>query len=233
MKSRSLIPQIGKTERMQLLFYLANQNKIDALSANQSGHNVMLKQIRVQHSVATFSLSDSRSLKKLALNNNTVVGGNSYRTIYRGEKHRYACSYVDHMNDTYDVICTLFDSCAYITIHLTYVNYGAYRWDGVFINELVWNGKLCSDNFQISRLLSNTVYQGWYRDNSKQSFRWVKKFRRDLVTTGQIRSCINSWSWPKQLIGDSHLRYVVDAIIRLMENNTLSKYKINSNSQSV
>jgi hypothetical protein len=70
-------------------------------------------------------------------------GGNSFRAMYKGRKHFQTCAYVDYSNDTYDVICRLYNACADVSVHVTYVNYGAYRWDGEYINKIVYSGKVC------------------------------------------------------------------------------------------
>lgn len=122
-------------------------------------------------------------------------GGNSFRTIYRAANHRQACAYVDNADDTYDVICWLIDECADISIHLTYVAYGAYTWTGAYINRLVWRGTVCANRttadtastvsksdsqrerqrFATSIDSAARAFASWWRQNATQQLIWVSE----------------------------------------------------------
>jgi hypothetical protein len=112
-----------------------------------------------------------------------IRGGDSFRTIYRAANHRQACAYVDNADDTYDVICRLVDECANVSIHLTYVAFGAYRWDGAYINRLIWRGTVCANASTTTTQRQNgnkngvalaaSAFVGWWRANTTQPLRWV------------------------------------------------------------
>lgn len=191
--------QWGQTEKAQLLTYLANASAIHASPANNTYHCHIVTVSRpsfVHQSAVVFNLVDNynsyhgNAASAAACSARLVAGGNSFRSIARTEYHRYACTYRDNADDTYDVICPIYDvtvndddvtACINITIHVTYVNYGAYRWDGVYINDLLWASPVCSPAKTTTTgteaprpVLASLAYTGWYRDRVTDPWRWVR-----------------------------------------------------------
>jgi hypothetical protein len=132
---------IGYTERDQLLLFLSHSDLIDNTTASYTGHNVSVTAINI-------TTLDGLQAVVIRLHDDVTPmsrmrGGNSFHAMYKGHSHRQVCAYVDYVDDIYDVICRLYDACADVSVHVTYVNYGAYRWDGEYVNKIVYSGKVC------------------------------------------------------------------------------------------
>jgi hypothetical protein len=226
---------IGYTERQQLLTYLSHTSQIDSQNSQYDAHDITVASVTLTTidgtPAAIIRLHDV--VQQDPVNNSTsfttstrVRGGNSYRTICTGTHHRQACAYVDHANDMYDVVCRLYDTCNDVSIYVTYVAFGAYRWDGVYVNKLVWRHNVCQNQSRSqsqSQTLndSDTVanYSGWYRDTEHEPLRWLASNGQELPTDRQMQSCLEALPSPIELIGDSHLRYTYNEIISRTDTN--------------
>ena len=49
----------------------------------------------------------------------------------------YTCPYIDYSNRTYEILCHIYDQYTNVTITLTCLDFGAYRWYGRFINKTI------------------------------------------------------------------------------------------------
>ena len=214
---KKVLQRIGNTEKQQLLIYLANRDAIDKFSAKKFGHNVTVLSVECLNYVAYFKLRDHWNIGKNDVT--SFYGGNSFRIIYRGSRHRYACPYNDSMDNNYIITCVMYDPCTFITIHLTYVYYGAYRWDGVFANDLVWSGNVCYKNHSAVNKFRDDTYKGWYRNTHTDNFRWINKNYKELLSQNQTRLCFNRTMPPIEFLGDSQLRYALNTIISIVSTD--------------
>jgi hypothetical protein len=237
---------IGYTERQQLMTYLANSHIIDKQSTSYyNEHDVQATEVAIEQingiPVAIIRLQDVGKALHLASKlpvaperNNSmsrICGGNSYRSEYSGPQHYQLCTYVDYANDTYDVICKMYDTCADVSISVTYVAFGAYRWDGQFVNVNLFMRRVCNNITAKLRGFKDSAYTGWYRDNITQPLRWIPSYGQELPTDSRMKACLSALPLPVEFVGDSHMRYVFDGIISKKGANNFTSGKLKTQTE--
>ena len=171
-------------------------------------------------------LSGKRRRKNIC--GSTVMGGASFQTIVTSEQRQYSCPFIDYVNGTYDVICKLYDSkCCNISVTLSYMDFGAFRWNGNYIGSKVWSRSICQPKTRYWNDYNSFV--GWYRDNRTMPWRWVRS-SQELMTDEQSRECIALLPFTV-LFGDSHLRYALYYWLHLTGKlkPSLAAKKVNEN----
>ena len=157
-------------------------------------------------------LTDNRSI--------IHIGGASFTTIAISERYHFECPFIDYENGTYDVICQFRDNCHNMTITLMHLDYGSYRWNGLLVNQILWQGQICRKTKQKT---SCTPYTGWYRYGSKWPWKWMNKNKIvHFLDKEAIRHCHNNKSISIDLIGDSHMRLFLEYWLYM--NDYLHKY---------
>jgi hypothetical protein len=102
--------------------------------------------------------------------------------------------------------------CYNVSVVLLYIDYGAYRWDGVFINATIWRETVCvsdvSDSVDNSSVEQLPPYTGWMRHNETSPWVWVhrNKVRQSLLPSEAMKCLQESSVAAIELFGDSHLR---------------------------
>jgi hypothetical protein len=98
--------------------------------------------------------------------------------------------------------------CYNVSVVLLYMDYGAYRWDGVFINATIWRETVCvSDTVDKSSVEQLPPYTGWMRHNVTSLWVWVHRNKvRQSVPSSEAIKCLQDNSLAKELFGDSHMR---------------------------
>jgi hypothetical protein len=228
---------IGYTERQQLMTYLTNSHIVDKQSTSYSKlHDIKATKVSVEQirgiPVAIIRLQEVKKLLQSAikcattpaLNNSMsrICVGNSYRSEYSGPKHYQLCPYDDYTNDTYDVICKMYDTCADVSISVTYVAFGAYRWDGQFVNFNVFRRRVCSKTKAKLRTFRESANTGWCRDNITQPLRWISSYGQELPTDARMKACLSALPLPVEFFGDSNMRYAFDGIISRTKDGAIN-----------
>jgi hypothetical protein len=198
------VSEIGVTEKHQLLYYLNHRQLIHGTLPQSTHHHFVINSTLTSHRLV-FRLTDTRISDQ-----GRGHGGASFRTVVSSSKYLYACPYTDYVNSTYDIVCSWMTAgCYNVSVVLLYMDYGAYRWDGVFINATIWRETVCvSDPVDNSSVEQLPPYTGWMRHNETSPWVWVhrNKVRQPLPPSEAIK-CLQDNSLAKiELFGDSHLR---------------------------
>ena len=197
----------GSTEAKQLMKLLNHSSLGDTFISEWN------TKIKVNFSVNTLITHDCCAIIRLVDNSCQTAnvsrllpqGGSSFRSVVVNERRLYSCPFIDYFNGTYDVVCRLYDECHNVSIVLDYLDYSAFRWDSKLMEQLLFVGNICR---QHNTKHFYDPYIGWYRNNSKDPWRWVRG-EKDVMTDDQLRSCIAKLPSPMFFIGDSHLRYTL------------------------
>ena len=192
---------IGQTELNQLCRFLNKQHFIEKHLPQLGLHNFLIT-FHSNWSTTVIQITDQRKISQ-------HFGGASFRVIVRTDHRLFACPYIDYEDGTYDIICqTNVDIQHDITVTLTYIDYGAYRWDGVFFNQTLWNGQI-TNNITMSAI-DQLHYVGWYRNNREEAWRWIRAGNREILSDDELRTCIKKQTTLVDMIGESHLGYVYE-----------------------
>ena len=208
---------IGQTELNQLYYYLQNSIKIDTFLPQTTSHHFFIT-VSTRQCTTFIRLEDQRGISHR-------IGGASFRTVVHSDHYLFACPYVDYTNGTFDVICETNTGFRHnITLILTYLDFGAFRWDGVFINDTLWHGQVLANDCEP---LDKASYVGWYRDNNQQSWRWITK-NTEILSSKELRACIKTQLSAVEMFGECHLEIAFQYLLFLFDKLTpdIVTYKV-------
>ena len=212
----------GYTEKQQLLRFIADN------TTNESKHFVRKRKVIVKFSTEKVTVFDccvvirlidsrGRQFKDSLL---MLGGGASLQSLALSDNRVYSCPFVDHFNGTYDVVCRLYDECHNISITLSYVHYGAFKWDKYYLGMSLFSKTVCRHQPGLKHNFG--PYIGWYRDKTRSKWRWMRG-DKEMMTDDQSRSCIARLPYPILLFGDSHLCFTLYFWLQL-----INKFSINT-----
>lgn len=152
------------------------------------------------------------------------MGGASFLSLAQNDQRIYTCPYIDYANGTYDVVCpSVTSSCINISVTLTFLDFGAYRYKKASINRIVWSNKVCFMSKAHTALESTSKFPGWYmntttvriKNDSHSSTvvqrRWFTGTRFITpLNQSQALHCLRNTKRTFYLVGDSHIRRVME-----------------------
>ena len=204
---------MGQTELSQLYRYLNLSLLIETFLPQRLYHNFDIS-VNNKTCLTVIRLQDKRYLPNLY----NITGGAGFRTVVSTDHHLFACPYVDYTNGTYDILCLTNTGYRHdITLILTYIDYGAFRWDGLFINDTLWRGQILNNNCQPT--ITRSTYIGWYRDDRQSDWKWVRG-NKEIISDNDLRSCIRNQKTMVEMVGDSHLAFVYQYLYYLFNKLT-------------
>jgi hypothetical protein len=177
------------TEKHQLLYYLNHRQHIHRTLPQSTHHHFVINSTLTSHRLVV-RLTDARTSHQ-----SQGHGGASFRTVVVSSKYLYACPYTDYVNSTYDIVCSWMTAgCYNVSVVLLYMDYGAYRWDGVFINATIWRETVCvSDSVDISSVEQIPPYTGWMRHNKISPWKWINRNRvRQSLPSSEAKKCLQT-----------------------------------------
>ena len=201
----------------QLFYYLNNSFEIENYFSQSIYHRFLINVSTVQ-CITFIRLQDQRKMPR-------QIGGASFRTIVRSAHYLFPCPYVDYANGTYDVICQTYCGLKYeITLILTYLDFGAFRWDGIFINDTLWHEQILPSGHEP---VNKKFYVGWYRDSNQQDWKWIRG-HKETLTHGELRACIRKQISKVEMLGECHLQFAFQYLHLLFKKLTpdIVTYKV-------
>ena len=204
------------TEMLQLLTYLNNVSYYNKIKPSTAfSFNVEILQIN--YNKVCIEIRDKRFDSPFLR-----LGGASFQIKAIGKIHLYYCAYVDNFNGVYHVACNLYENNTSISIILLFLDFGAYRFDGILIKTVIWENNVMRNNkiFSSHVIPHQSVYTGWHKDNEQHGWTWVK-YGKNQLSENELRSCVERLP-SIEAIGDSHLRYALFYMLYLSGNLTLN-----------
>ena len=136
------------------------------------------------------------------------LGGATFSTSVVSERRLFECPFIDHENGTYDVFCEFHDECYNVSVTLTFIDFGAYRWNGLSINKILWQGEACRKTKQIPL---RSPYTGWHRCGKQCSWEWMYQNKIEKFYNNEtVRQCQSNNFTSIDFIGDSHMQYFIN-----------------------
>ena len=191
----------GNTEKQQMLRFVSDS------VINQAVY-FPIKKIFISFSVAKLTTTDCCTVIRLVdmrrenIETNATflqLGGASLHTVAVSERRLFSCPFIDYFNGTYEVVCRLYEECHNISILLSYIDYGAFSWDGNLIAKTLFSRSVCRRQSGLKHDFG--TYVGWFRDNVNLSWKWVRG-HKDTMIDSWLRSCIAQLPSPVLLLGD-------------------------------